>query len=132
MDTNVTGVFFLTRAVLPILIAQKRGHVVMVSSPAGGRANPVAPLYCTSKFALEGYTDGLRQQVDGLHDQGVHIRVSNVWPGGVDSEYWGDRDVPRATFMTCEEMACVLLWVVAARGTMNVNDVRVRQFRYGG
>jgi NADP-dependent 3-hydroxy acid dehydrogenase YdfG len=130
METNVDGVFYMTRAVLPVMKKQKRGDIIMISSPAGVTANPVAPLYCTSKFALEGFTQGLRLQLDQLHDQGIHIRVMDVLPGATNSEYWGDRKVPRDSFMTTEEMASVILQTVATTGTVVVKKIEVEQFRF--
>lgn len=130
METNVDGVFFLTRAVLPIMKEQKRGDIIMISSPAGFTANPVAPLYCTSKFALEGFTEGLRLQLNQLHNQGIHIRVVDILPGSTNSEYWGDRKVPRESFMTTEEMASVILQTVATTPTVLVKNIQVEQFRF--
>jgi NADP-dependent 3-hydroxy acid dehydrogenase YdfG len=130
METNVDGVFFLTRAVLPIMKEQKRGDIIMISSPAGVTANPVAPLYCASKFALEGFTEGLRLQLDQLHGQGIHIRVVDILPGATNSEYWGDRQVPRESFMTSEEMAAVILQTVATSATVLVKKIQVEQFRF--
>jgi short-subunit dehydrogenase len=92
----------LTRETLKAMKQARTGHIVNVSSPAGITANPVAPLYCTSKFALEGYTEGLRKQLDlWKKNEGSESRISNLKPGTVNSGYWGDRDVPRDTFMTC-------------------------------
>jgi NADP-dependent 3-hydroxy acid dehydrogenase YdfG len=130
METNVDGAFFMTRAVLPSMKKQKRGDIIMISSPAGTSANPVAPLYCASKFALEGFTEGLRLQLNQLHDQGIHIRVVDVLPGATNSEYWGDRQVPRDSFMTSEEMASVILQTVATKSTVLVKKVQVEQFRF--
>jgi NADP-dependent 3-hydroxy acid dehydrogenase YdfG len=130
MDTNVDGVFFMTRAVLPVMKEQKRGDIIMISSPAGVTANPVAPLYCTSKFALEGFTEGLRMQLNQLHDQGIHIRVIDILPGATDSEYWGDRRVPRESFMTTEEMASVILQTMAMSSSVLVKKIQVEQFRF--
>jgi NADP-dependent 3-hydroxy acid dehydrogenase YdfG len=101
----------------------------MISSPAGIKSNPTAPLYCTSKFALEGYTDGLRQQTDSWKKEGINIRITNIKPGSVDSGYWGKRDVPRPKFMTCEEMASALFWAVATKNTMNIYDIRMESRR---
>ncbi|MCC6933305.1 MAG: SDR family NAD(P)-dependent oxidoreductase [Deltaproteobacteria bacterium] len=53
--------------------ARNSRHIINVSSPAGILSNPVAPIYCTSKFALQGYTSGLRTQ---LLEQQENIRVS--------------------------------------------------------
>ena len=111
---------------------QKRGDIIMISSPAGVSANPVAPLYCASKFALEGFTEGLRQQLNQLHEQGIHIRVMDVLPGATNSEYWGDRQVPRQSFMTTEEMASIILQTVATASTVLVKKIEVEQFRFTG
>jgi len=132
METNVDGVFFMTRAVLPIMKEQKRGDIVMISSPAGLTANPVAPLYCTSKFALEGYTEGLRLQLNQLHGQGIHIRVIDILPGATNTEYWGEREVPRESFLTGEEMAMVIVRSVATRSSVLVKKLQVEQFRFPG
>ncbi len=129
MATNVDGVFYLTREVLKAMKKQRNGHVIMVSSTAGIVGNPVAPLYCTSKFALEGYTQGLHKQAAAWREQGVHIRVSNIKPGSVDSGYWGDRDVPREKFMTCDEMAATYLWVAATPPDINVTELRMETCR---
>ena len=130
METNMDGVFFMTRAVLPIMKNQKQGDIIMISSPAGLDSNPVAPLYCSSKFALEGYTEGLRLQLNQLHKEGIHIRVMNILPGATNSEYWGERKVPRNTFMTSEEMASVILQTVATKRTVLVKNYQVEQFRF--
>lgn len=129
VETNVYGVFFVTREVLAAMKRAGSGHIVMVSSMAGVNGNPVAPLYCASKFALEGYTQGLKQQCDAWRKDGVRIRVSNIKPGSVDSGYWGDRKVPREKFMTCAEMADVYAWVVGAPGEVNVTEVRMESCR---
>lgn len=129
IETNVYGVFFITREVLAAMKRAGSGHVVMVSSTAGVTGNPVAPLYCASKFALEGYTQGLKQQADAWRKDGIRIRVSNIKPGSVDSGYWGDRKVPREKFMTCEEMADVYTWVVGMPEQINVTEVRMESCR---
>ncbi|MFW6456657.1 MAG: SDR family oxidoreductase [Planctomycetota bacterium] len=129
IETNLYGVFYLTREALKPMKDAQKGHIVMVSSMAGVNSNPVAPLYCSSKFGLEGYTGGLKDQAEQWREDGIDIRVSNVKPGPVDSGYWGDRDVPRDKFMTCEEMAATLYWVVAAADTMNVGEIRMESMR---
>lgn len=130
METNVHGVVYLTRAALVQMRQQKSGHVVMISSRAGIEANATAPLYCTSKFALEGYTEGLRKQADTWRaSEGVNIRVTNLKPGNVDSGYWGSRAVPREKFMTTEEVAATIVWVLGAPSTMNVVELQVESRR---
>src|SRR5207253_7946706 len=59
-DTNFFGHVALTRAVLPIMRAQKSGHIIMISSISGLVSNPVTSSYSASKHALEGWTESLR------------------------------------------------------------------------
>ena len=107
--------------------SNNRGHIINISSPAGIQSNPVAPIYCTSKFALEGYTEGLRMQIK---EEKKNIRVANVRPGGVDTNYWGVRDIPRDKFMTSEEMALVLKFVIDFPEKSNVVDITMESVRY--
>ncbi len=126
MNTNFKGLVFFTKKILKIFIKQNKGHIINISSLAGIQANPVAPIYCSSKFALEGYTEGLRMQ---LKEKKLSIRVSLVRPGGVDTNYWGSRGVDRSKFMTPEEMAKVIEFVVEYPETSNVRYITMESFR---
>ncbi|HBK46712.1 MAG TPA: short-chain dehydrogenase/reductase, partial [Xanthomonadaceae bacterium] len=75
-DTNVFGLFEVTRAVLPLMRAQRRGHVFNVSSVGGIAGFASATLYCASKFAVEGFSESL---ADEVADLGIHVTV--VGPG---------------------------------------------------
>lgn len=130
METNIDGVFFLTREVLNPMRQQKTGHIVMISSDSGAHGNPVAPIYTVSKYAVEGLTASLRLQLEQWHAEGAHLRLSNIWPGTVNSDYWGERDVPRHTFLTCEEVAAFVVQVIACQPMANVTNLRVQQFRF--
>ena len=127
MDTNVKGLVFFTKSILKQMKENNNGHIINISSPAGIQSNPVAPIYCTSKFALEGYTEGLRMQIK---EEKKNVRVSNVRPGGVDTNYWGKRDVQREKFMKPEEMALVLKFVVDFPEKSNIVDITMESFRY--
>ena len=117
-ETNVTGVFLCTRAVLPAMKARKAGHIINVSSIVGKVANPHAPLYCASKHALNGYNAGLRQQVAA-----DHIRVSLVSPSAVDTAYWDGRAVDRSKFLTPTEVADVIFFVASQPEGVVITDV---------
>ncbi len=124
METNVTGVFLCTRAVLPSMKERKSGHIINISSIVGKVANPNAPLYCASKHALNGYNSGLQQQVaaDG-------IRVSLVSPSGVDTAYWDGRPVDRSKFLKPEEVAAAVLFVASQPDGVLIKDIDLTALR---
>jgi NAD(P)-dependent dehydrogenase (short-subunit alcohol dehydrogenase family) len=82
-DTNFFGQVALTRAVMPIMRAQRSGHIIMVSSISGLVSNPVTSSYSASKHALEGWTESLR-----LEALGLGIKVVSVEPGAYDTDIW--------------------------------------------
>jgi short-subunit dehydrogenase len=81
-DVNVLGLIDLTLRVLPGMLARGRGHIVNVGSIAGYVAAPTSTVYCATKFAVQGFTDGLRREV---HGRGVD--VSLVAPGPIKTEF---------------------------------------------
>jgi len=90
-DTNLFGSMAVTRAVLPHMRDAGEGRVVFISSTAGRLASPGNSAYCVSKFALEGFGECLRQEVEPFG-----IFVSLVEPGFVKTELFGrNRNVSR-------------------------------------
>ncbi|MFM0360100.1 oxidoreductase [Paraburkholderia sediminicola] len=75
-DTNVFGLLNITRAVLPVMRAQRAGHVINISSIGGYRSVAGFGAYCSTKFAVEGLTEALRAELKPL---GIHATV--VEPG---------------------------------------------------
>ena len=75
-DTNVFGLFEMTRAVLPVMRAQRSGHVFNVSSVGGMVGGASGGIYCASKFAIEGFSESIAQEVGPF---GVHVTI--VEPG---------------------------------------------------
>lgn len=84
LDVNLFGVLHVTQAALPVLRAQGAGHVVQVSSSSGVAAWPGLGGYSASKWALEGLSEALAQEVAGFG-----VRVTLVEPGPVDTEWRG-------------------------------------------
>jgi len=68
-ETNFFGVIRMVNAVLPLMRQQTRGHIINVSSLSGLTAIPFLGIYSASKFALEGYTEALRQEVKRFNIQ---------------------------------------------------------------
>ncbi|ELK0735855.1 SDR family oxidoreductase [Klebsiella oxytoca] len=84
METNLFGVFHVTQAVLPILREQRAGHIIQISTMGGIMAFPTLGAYHASKWALEGMTDALSQEVTGFG-----IKVTLVEPGGFATGWSG-------------------------------------------
>ena len=88
---NVFGVMDVTRAILPHMRERKAGVIINVSSGAGVFTLPMLSLYCSSKFALEGFSEGLSYELLGL---GIVVKV--VEPGGVVSTDFRKRSASEA------------------------------------
>ncbi|GAC1537482.1 MAG: SDR family oxidoreductase [Acidimicrobiales bacterium] len=86
-EINVLGLIDLTQRVLPGMLARKKGHIVNVSSVAGYVSSPPLTVYAATKFAVTGFTDGLRREMAG---RGVGVALIN--PGPVNTE-WGPRSM---------------------------------------
>ncbi len=109
VSTNMRGVFLCSREALKLMKPQKSGHILTLISMAGQRTNPGAPLYCASKFGARGINSGLADQI--LKDG---IKVTDINPGPVNSDYWGDREVPREKFLSVSDVAEVIFFAVNA------------------
>src|SRR5574341_152592 len=82
MAVNVLGVVQTTRQVLPVMIEQRSGHIVNMASVAGLIGTPTYSIYAASKFAVRGFSEALRREVEPWG-----IRVSLICPGGVATEF---------------------------------------------
>jgi NAD(P)-dependent dehydrogenase (short-subunit alcohol dehydrogenase family) len=91
-ETNFFGHVAVTKSVLPVMRAQKSGHIIMVSSISGLVAQPVVSSYSASKFALEGWSEALRIETHSLG-----VRVVLVEPGAFATDIW-DRNVKVGAF----------------------------------
>jgi 3-oxoacyl-[acyl-carrier protein] reductase len=87
LETNVSGVFYCTRAAIPEMKRRGGGYIINISSLAGKNAFAGGAAYCASKAALNAFSEALMQEV--RHD---NIRVSSVMPGSVSTGF-GDRGV---------------------------------------
>jgi serine 3-dehydrogenase len=82
IDTNVKGLLFVSRAILPMMLARGRGHVVNLGSIAGRQVYPAGNVYNATKFAVRALTEGMNADL-----LGTPIRVSSVSPGLVQTEF---------------------------------------------
>jgi NAD(P)-dependent dehydrogenase (short-subunit alcohol dehydrogenase family) len=84
IETNVFGALWVTQAALPFLRAQHSGHIIQVSSIGGISAFPNVGIYHASKWALEGFSQALAQEVASFG-----IRVTLIEPGGFETDWAG-------------------------------------------
>ena len=82
-ETNFFGNVAMSKAVLPAMRHQKSGHIIQVASVAGRLGQPLLGAYCSSKYALEGFSESLRIETHSLG-----IRVAIVEPGAFDTDIW--------------------------------------------
>jgi len=128
IDTNVKGLLYVTRAVVPGMVARGHGHVVNLGSTAGEMTYPNGAVYCATKAAERSINDGLRQDL-----LGTPVRVTTVDPGMVETEFTVVRfhgDAEQATNfykgikpLTPEDVADAILW--AASRPAHVNIARI-------
>lgn len=122
IDVNVTGPYYVTLEALDALMESERAHIFNISSIAGRRAFPHSVAYCTSKYALRGFSDALRED---LRDK--RIRVSTVYPGQTDTTIFdgvpGDWD--RSKMNKPEDVAEVIWKAYNAPDSVNVDDLEV-------
>ena len=91
-ELNVLALIDLTQRLVPGMLARRRGHVVNVASVASWVAAPPLTVYAATKFAVQGFSDGLRRELIGRG-----VTVSTVNPGPIATKFWarsGQRDLP--------------------------------------
>lgn len=125
IDTNVKGLLYVSRAVVPGMVVRGRGHVVNLGSTAGELTYPSGAVYCASKAAERAINDGLRQDL-----LGTPVRVTSVDPGMVETDFSLVRfhgDTERAakvykgvTPLTPEDIAEAIVWAVNRPAHVNI------------
>jgi 3-hydroxy acid dehydrogenase/malonic semialdehyde reductase len=82
IDTNVKGLLYVSRAVLPGMVQRGSGHVINIGSIAGHQLYPAGNVYCATKHAVKALTEGLKMDL-----LGTGVRVCSVDPGLVETEF---------------------------------------------
>jgi serine 3-dehydrogenase len=125
IDTNIKGLLYMSRAILPHMVALGRGHVIHLGSVAGDVVYPGGNVYNATKFAVKALTDGMN-----LDLAGTPIRISSVDPGLVETEFSevrfrGDIDRARKVYegmtpLTPNDVAEVVRYVASAPPHVNL------------
>jgi len=98
IDTNLTGLLYVSQAVIPLLKARKEGLIINITSIAGKEAYPQGNVYCATKAAVDQLTKGMRMDLLPFG-----IRVSSIAPGAAETEFSlvrfkGDEDQASAVY----------------------------------
>jgi len=131
VDTNVKGLMFVTRAVLPGMVARNRGHVVNIGSVAGAYAYPGGNVYGSTKAFVRQFTLNLRADLTG-----TRVRVTDVAPGLVGGtefsavRFNGDQSRVEKVYegadaLTPEDIADTVFWAATLPARVNINFVEV-------
>lgn len=121
LDTNLKGVFLVSRAVVPTMIARRKGHILNISSLAGKNTFANGGLYCASKWGLQGLSGCMAED---LREYG--IRVSTVCPGSVATEFSPRTDRDRTKLLQAEDVAHVVEMLVTQGPQSFVSEVQMR------
>ncbi|SPY34407.1 NADP-dependent 3-hydroxy acid dehydrogenase YdfG [Porphyromonas cangingivalis] len=136
IDTNVKGLIYVSKAIIPHMIKQGAGHIINVASIAGKEVYGNGNVYCATKHAVDALTRGMR--VD-LVSKG--IKVSQIAPGAVNTEFSTVRfhgDTERADHvydgyqpLTGEDIAECLFFMISAPEHLNVADMLILPLAQG-
>lgn len=127
IDTNIKGLLYVTRRVLPQMIHNKSGHIVNLGSVAGRFTYPGGGVYCATKFAVRALTEGLRMDL-----LGHPIRVTNIEPGMVETEFsevrLGDSASAQKVYegmtpLSAEDIAETIYWCCQRPSHVNIQEL---------
>ena len=128
IDTNVKGLLYMTRAVVPGMVERGHGHVINIGSIAGHETYPKGNVYCATKAAVRAISEGLKQDL-----LGTPVRVSSVDPGLVETEFsqvrfHGDTDKASAVYRNAKvlsptDVAEVILFCVTRPAHVNLSEI---------
>ena len=128
IDTNIKGLAYVTRHVLPLMVTRKKGHILNIGSTAGHDVYPAGNVYAATKFAVKALSQSTRYDV---LDKG--IKVSSVDPGMVDTEFSivrfrGDKERAKKVYtgikpLSPKDVAETILFCVTRPQNVNINQV---------
>ncbi|MDP4088429.1 MAG: SDR family NAD(P)-dependent oxidoreductase [Bacillota bacterium] len=130
IDTNIKGLLYLTRRVVPTMMKNQRGHVINMGSLAGVAAYPGGAVYCATKAAVKFISDGLRMDIVD-----TPIRVTNIQPGMVETNFsvirfHGDKDKADNVYkgikpLTAEDIADIVIYAASVPEHVQICEVTV-------
>lgn len=128
LNTNVHGLLYISKAVIPFMIVQQKGHIVNMGSVAGKEVYEKGNVYCASKFAVDAITKSMR--IDLLKN---NIKVTGIHPGAVETEfslvrYKGQEETAKAAYtgltpLTAGDIADTVFYCVNLPIHVCINDL---------
>jgi len=128
IDTNLKGLLYVSRAVIPGMVRRNRGHIINLGSIAGHEVYPGGNVYCATKFAVNALSKGLRLDLSG-----TPLRVSTVDPGMVETEFSlvrfrGDRERAAKTYhglkpLSPDDIAETIVFCATRPPHVNISEV---------
>ncbi len=130
IDTNVKGLLYVSRLVLPLMTARNKGHVINIGSVAGHEVYPNGNVYCATKFAVHALSKGIRYD---LLDK--KIRVTTIAPGLVETEFSevrfsGDKERAKQVYkgikpLVAKDISDLVLFAATRPEHVNINEIEV-------
>ena len=128
IDTNVKGLLYVTKEILPQMVDRNAGHIINIGSIAGHQTYPKGAVYCATKYAVNVLSNGLRMDL-----LGTKIRVSTVDPGAVETNFSlvrfkGDAKRASAVYegmdaLTPNDVADAVLYCATRPPHVNISEV---------
>jgi NADP-dependent 3-hydroxy acid dehydrogenase YdfG len=128
IDTNVKGLHYITRAVLPSMVERNEGHIINIGSVAGHWTYAKGNVYAATKFAVNALSQGIKMDL-----LGTPIRVTSIDPGLVETEFSvvrfrGDEDRAKKVYegltpLTPDDIAESIVWAATRPAHVNVNNI---------
>lgn len=130
VDTNIKGLMYTVRALLPGMVARNRGHIVTIGSTAGSWPYPGGNCYGGTKAFVKKFAENLRADL-----LGTRVRVTNIEPGMAETEFSlvrfkGDQGRSGRVYegtepLTGPDIADIVWWVASVPGHVNINSMEV-------
>ncbi len=130
IDTNIKGLLYVTKAVVPFMINRNEGHIINLGSTAARDVYDKGNVYCATKFAVDALSKSMR--IDLLEHQ---IKVSQINPGAAETEFSlvrfaGDENKAKAAYngytpLCAEDVASIIKMVIELPKNVCINDLVV-------
>lgn len=132
IDVNLKGTLYCTAATIPIMINNKSGHIINISSVAGRIVFPAGSVYCATKHAITAFSEGLRQELS----QRYNIKVTCIEPGVVATELPNTitdkalagfvESVKKMEALQAKDIANAIIYALDSPHYVNINEILLR------